>query len=78
MTQRIQWILQPICRAQAWTRAGIAAALVLMLISPVLYGQFITGSISGTVRDPSGAVVPRANVTLINRGHKRQPRHRHQ
>ena len=66
MTQIIQWILQPICRAQAWTRAGIATALALMLISPVLYGQFITGSLSGTVRDPSGAVVPRASVTLIN------------
>ena len=62
MTQIMQWILQPICKAQAWTRAGIATALALMLISPVLYGQFITGSLSGTVRDPSGAVVPKASV----------------
>jgi len=46
------------------TWAGIMAVLVLAgMICPA---QTITGSINGTVTDPSGAVVPSAKVTATN------------
>ena len=37
----------------------------ILLITP-LFAQFETAEILGTVRDPSGAAIPRATVTLIN------------
>ncbi len=39
-----------------------------LLLSPAgsLFGQTITGSISGTIADPSGAAVPAASVTLMH------------
>ena len=38
--------------------------LLIVALSPlVLFGQRTTGTISGTVTDPSGAVVPNAKVT---------------
>ena len=36
------------------------------LIAGLLYGQFETAEVLGTVRDPSGAAIPKANVTLTN------------
>src|SRR5437868_163544 len=39
---------------------------VLMLFATALLAQDITGSIVGTVRDQSGAVVPKATVTITN------------
>jgi hypothetical protein len=33
-----------------------------------LLGQAVTGTLLGTVLDPTGAVVPNANVTLTNEG----------
>ncbi len=39
---------------------------LLVLFSVVSWGQLNTGSISGTVKDPSGAVVPNAKVTLTD------------
>src|SRR5690348_17125811 len=46
-------------------------ALVLFLITALLvvprgWAQTTLGAVSGTVRDPSGAVVPSANVVLTN------------
>jgi hypothetical protein len=37
-------------------------------VAPGLYAQVDTGSIVGTVKDPTGAVIPGATVTLINQG----------
>jgi Carboxypeptidase regulatory-like domain/TonB dependent receptor len=43
----------------------LATAIVLALLAgTILHGQQNLGSISGIVRDPSGAVVPRAELTL--------------
>lgn len=42
------------------------SAIVVLLVSAVSYGQTVTGSISGTVADPSGAVIGGAKVTLMN------------
>lgn len=44
----------------------LVAAIVLSL--PILEAQNVTGTISGIVRDPSGAVVPQTNITAINTG----------
>src|ERR1035437_10591588 len=36
------------------------------LIAGLLYGQFETAEVLGTVHDASGGAIPKANVTLIN------------
>src|SRR5262244_4488246 len=50
-------------------RSIFGAVLALGLLCSVFaagYGQNLTGQLSGTVTDPSGAVVPNANITLKN------------
>jgi len=49
-------------------RPGVVAVLglaALLLFAPASYGQ-VSGAITGTVFDTSGAVVPNANITLVN------------
>ena len=46
----------------------IAVCLIGCLAAAVLQAQEITGNISGTVTDPSGSVIPGANVTATNTG----------
>ncbi len=41
-------------------------ALCMFLIVPAMRAQITTGTLSGTVRDASNAVVPNAQVTLLN------------
>ena len=48
-----------------WLRAAIRG-LTSLLIIVTAFGQTTTGSITGTVTDPSGAVVPGAQVTVTN------------
>ena len=44
-------------------------ALVLWIVSTgMATAQFETGSITGTVRDSSGGVLPGVTVTLLNKG----------
>ena len=40
--------------------------LLLAIAVPALYGQFEAGTVLGTIRDASGAVVPNCKVTLQN------------
>jgi len=40
--------------------------LVLFVAAVPVFAQLPTGTILGTVKDPSGAVVPRANITVQN------------
>lgn len=42
--------------------------LLLLLVTTAAFSQEITGSITGFVKDPSGAVVPNAMVTVRNLG----------
>ncbi|HZU45627.1 MAG TPA: carboxypeptidase regulatory-like domain-containing protein, partial [Terriglobales bacterium] len=57
---------------KAFARYGLAALSLLLVIalSAPLFGQatVATGSIQGTLTDPSGAVVPGAQVTVTNKG----------
>ncbi len=56
---------------KALARFGLAALSLLLVIalSAPLFGQatVATGSIQGTITDPSGAVVPGAQVTVTNK-----------
>src|SRR5262245_1366986 len=40
--------------------------LFFLLLSTFVFGQGTTGTISGTITDPQGAVVPGARVTIKN------------
>jgi hypothetical protein len=44
----------------------IAAALLTVALAAFAFGQEITGSIQGTVKDPNGASVPNATVTATS------------
>src|SRR5690348_4629525 len=46
------------------TRISLLPACLLAATS--LFGQFETAEVLGTVHDASGAIVPKANVTLLN------------
>ena len=49
-------------------RSSILAIAILLACSLAASAQFDTGTVSGTVTDSSGAVIPRATVTLTNTG----------
>ena len=42
------------------------AAIAMALISGITFAQSTSGDLVGTVNDPSGAIVPNANVTVTN------------
>ena len=69
---RMKALLDPKLNHQplAASRASLVTALAALLLLPVaalrVAAEGASGSISGTVRDPSGAVIPNANVTLVN------------
>ncbi|MGD0436498.1 MAG: carboxypeptidase-like regulatory domain-containing protein, partial [Bryobacteraceae bacterium] len=48
-------------------RTALAISCVLALCS-VSYGQSTFGTVLGTVKDPSGSLIPMAVVTLMNTG----------
>src|SRR5260370_7200516 len=47
-------------------RSILRAACAALLFAVAVFAQNATGRISGTVSDSSGAVVPRAAVTIVN------------
>jgi Carboxypeptidase regulatory-like domain/TonB-dependent Receptor Plug Domain/TonB dependent receptor len=47
-------------------RLALGCALALMACSPLAHGQSVTGSVTGEITDPSGAVVSGAHVTAHN------------
>src|ERR1700690_911336 len=44
----------------------LTALFLLLVQSQRVFGQVDEGAITGTISDPSGAVIPNAQVTLIN------------
>src|SRR5690349_22780679 len=56
-------------------RTGILVFVTILVVSKILFAQSDLGTISGFVRDPSGASVPDATVTIKNQtGIERQVR----
>lgn len=57
-----------------WACLAYMAIAAILLLSPVWKaaaqsaGNFDTGTITGTVTDPTGAVIPHAAVTITNTG----------
>ncbi len=49
-----------------WFYAVSACAIMLGLLSSGLRGQNVTGTLTGTVGDPSGAIIPGATVIMKN------------
>ncbi len=45
---------------------SVTALAALLLLAPAAQAQLDFGSITGFVKDPSGSVVPKAKVTVIN------------
>jgi hypothetical protein len=52
-------------RKTAWSPLAVIAVLTLLVACP-LHAQRPDGTISGTVKDPSGAIVPGASVTVTS------------
>jgi uncharacterized surface anchored protein len=48
------------------TRAAVLAFAMVLLLSAPAAGQTATGSITGVVRDSTGAVLPDAAITIRN------------
>jgi hypothetical protein len=49
-------------------RKSLHAAFVCLLAAGAVQAQTITGAFTGTLTDPTGAVIPSAKVTAINKG----------
>jgi len=48
------------------TTSAAALLLVLILLASTSFGQQLTGTLSATVQDSAGAVVPNAKITMNN------------
>jgi hypothetical protein len=46
--------------------AGVIRTSILLIVLPVALWAAANGSLSGTLMDPSGAVVEGATITLVN------------
>ncbi len=65
MTQLVQKVRQLIFGGSIRGIYG-AVTLCIFLLVPVISAQITTGSLSGTARDTTGALVPKAKITLEN------------
>ncbi len=55
--------------AQKMGRGYLCLLTAFVLLTPVLFAQSLTtGDISGTITDPSGAAIPNAAITALNKG----------
>ena len=58
-----------------WSCPGILVSILALVLSALAFAQITTGTVSGTVRDEQGGVIPGATVVLISeaRGTKSAP-----
>ena len=49
-------------------RSAVILILMVLGITPVLYGQVSAGAVLGTVSDTSGALIPGVTITVTNEG----------
>ena len=61
---------QPLAASRALLITTLAALLLLTVAAVRVAAKNASGNISGTIHDPSGAVIPDASVTLISRDQK--------
>ena len=61
---------KPVARSRAFLITALAALLLLPVAAMRVAAKDSSGNISGTIRDPSGAVIPDASITLIGRDQK--------
>ncbi|HXX24985.1 MAG TPA: M56 family metallopeptidase [Terriglobia bacterium] len=59
---------KPLAASRALLSAALAVVLLLPLAAIRVAAKNASGNILGTVRDPSGAVIPDARITLVNTG----------
>jgi hypothetical protein len=48
--------------------AAITVALIIFIATSIAFSQAVSGNISGTVQDATGAAVPNANITITDLG----------
>lgn len=53
-------------------RAVASVFIFNLLLIPASFGQSVRGSVSGVVKDPTGAVIPGATVTVVDEGTNRR------
>lgn len=61
-------VLLPYGTGRAWLRAALLLTCLVLFTSSGAWAQIYTGSLTGVVTDPTGAVVPGAKVTLTDLG----------
>src|SRR5579864_1905348 len=64
---QLLWVCMEACYMTALSRVNLCVLLgVTLVLSGICAGQIKSGTIVGSVTDPSGAVIPGATVTVIN------------
>ena len=53
---------------QSWIRKAWMVLFVALSCAPNMHAQGTAGSITGTVTDPTGVLVPGAAITVTNEG----------
>src|SRR5258706_9523177 len=63
MTRKVRWKM---IRSSLRLRACALFGLLTVLTAPISLGQAVTGTISGTVKDSSGAALPGTKIVILN------------
>ena len=70
-----------VTRDRRWMRLAFHLAIAIFCVlafCQMSYGQSTFGTVLGTVKDPSGSLIPMAMVSLMNTGTSAEHTDRHQ